>query len=393
MATSGWQNEQTWFTYSSNVRLIGNIRIDSITHSGSNLRIQGAIAGGARGTNNYYFHYNDYTSYAQPEGGSKLALGGKGKQWKVGAADTVVGFDVTLTGVSSGTTSRSFFVNFYGPNTNSVKATLRWTLYFDASGSAPSGLYINNIVPTWDTITATIGATNWGGISPGVLQLKVLAQEYVAGVAARQNSYTNNSGPVTTTITNYSETFNGPNWTIKGCGYYYTGLYTDNTAGATRYQGPTTYTPPAPGSLTYTDPGGEGTKVYPVVFTGVAENNNTSYDTANLTRTVRYKIDNAADWTYVANDAQAAITDNTTFNLSLPGSKSAVVEAWMTYHNLQSEVKSVTIFNGNAPSRVYGSVDGSSKLLYKLYGSVDGHSKEIVKLYGSVDGKAKSILG
>jgi hypothetical protein len=393
MATSGWQNEQTWFTYSSNVRLIGNIRIDSITHSGSNLRIQGAIAGGARGSNNYYFYYADYTSYAQPEGGSKIALGGKGKQWKVGAADTVVGFDVTLTGVSSGTTSRSFFVNFYGPNTNSVKATLRWTLYFDASGSAPSGLYINNIVPTWDTITATIGATNWGGISPGVLQLKVLAQEYVAGVAARQNSYTNNSGPVTTTITNYSETFNGPNWTIKGCGYYYTGLYTDNTAGATRYQGPTTYTPPAPGSLTYTDPGGEGTKVYPVVFTGVAENNNTSYDTANLTRTVRYKIDNAADWTYVANDAQAAITDNTTFNLSLPGSKSAVVEAWMTYHNLQSEVKSVTIFNGNAPSMVYGSVDGNSKLLYKLYGSVDGHSKEIVKLYGSVDGKAKSILG
>ena len=125
----------------------------------------------------------------------------------------------------------------------------------------------------------------------------------------------------------------------------------------------------------------------------MAENNNTSYDTANLTRTVRYKIDNAADWTYVANDTQAAITDNTTFNLSLPGSKSAVVEAWMTYHNLQSEVRSVTIFNGNAPSRVYGSVDGSSKLLYKLYGSVDGHSKEIVKLYGSVDGKAKSILG
>lgn len=393
MATSGWQNEQTWFTYSSNVRLIGNIRIDSITHSGSNLRIQGAIAGGARGSNNYYFYYADYTSYAQPEGGSKIALGGKGKQWKVGASDTVVGFDVTLTGVSSGTTSRSFFVNFYGPNTNSVKATLRWTLYFDASGNAPSGLYINNIVPTWDTITATIGATNWGGISPGTLQLKVLAQEYVAGVAARQNSYNNNSGPVTTTVTNYSDTFNGPNWTIKGCGYYYTGLYTDNTAGATRYQGPTTYTPPAPGSLTYTDPGGEGTKVYPVVFTGVAENNNTSYDTASLTRTVRYKIDNAADWTYVANDTQAAITDNTTFNLSLPGSKSAVVEAWMTYHNLQSEVKSVTIFNGNAPSRVYGSVDGSSKLLYKLYGFVDGHSKEIVKLYGSVDGKAKSILG
>lgn len=40
MATSGWQNEQTWFTYSSNIRLIGNIRVDSITHTGTNLRIK-----------------------------------------------------------------------------------------------------------------------------------------------------------------------------------------------------------------------------------------------------------------------------------------------------------------------------------------------------------------
>ena len=56
-------------------------------------------------------------------------------------------------------------------------------------------------------------------------------------------------------------------------------------------------------------------------------------------------------------------------------------------------MKTVTVYNGNAPSRAYGSVDGESKLLYKLYGSVGGESKEIIKLYGSVDGEAKAILG
>ena len=74
-----WLNEQTWFTYSSNIRLIGNISPSTITHTGTNLRVQGTIAAGARGSNNYSFYYLDYTSYAQPEGGSKIALGGKGR--------------------------------------------------------------------------------------------------------------------------------------------------------------------------------------------------------------------------------------------------------------------------------------------------------------------------
>lgn len=392
MATSGWQNEQTWFTYSSHIHLIGNIRIDSINHSGSNLRIRGAIAGGARGDNNYRFYYLDYTSYAQPEGGGKMALGGKGKTWRVGDGDEYADFDVTLTGVSPSTTSRSFFVNFYGPNTNSVVATLRWNLWFDASGSAPSGGSITNIVPKWDRITATIGGVYWGGLNPEIIQLKILKSVYVANVPARQNHYANNAGPITTTVTNQSNTLMNPTWVIHGCDFYYTGLYAQNSMGVLRYQGPTTYTPPAPGVLQATDPGGAGSKTYPCTYTGVVSNNATDYDQTKLNRTIRYKI-NDGEWVYVKNASVETLDTVTSFNVTVPADSDATIEAWMTYQNLQSEVSTTTLRNGNAPFHTYGSVDGKSKDIIKFYGSVNGQSKEIVKLYGSVDGKSKQIYG
>lgn len=408
MASSGWQDEQTWFTYSSNIRLIGNIRVDSITHSGTNLRIRGAIAGGARGSNNYSFYYLDYTSYAQPEGGSKLALGAKGKTWKVGSDDVHVSFDVTLSNVATTATSRSFYVNFYGPNTSSVVATLRWTLYFDASGSAPTGGNAVLKSSTWNSVTADVSVANWGGLA-GIFEGIVVTGTTNGAVAnidssnwdssARYSTRSNASGTsdlsatVLVSSSNYTIKFDNP-IDLQGLTHYKLAYWHSNQAGNTHgIENTVRYLPPSPSKLTYTDPGGEGSKTYPITFTGDTENNHSVYDTANLTRTVRYKIGDATDWTYVAQDQQALIGASTTFTVRVPGSQSAVIEGWMTYHGMQSEVKTVTIFNGNAPSRMSGSVDGHSKLMYKAYGSVNGVSKEMVKTYGSVDGVSRAILG
>ena len=400
-----WQNEQTWYTHNSNIRLIGNISPSSITHNGTTLRVQGTIAAGARGSSGSYFYYLDYTSYAQPEGGSKIALGGKGKTWKVGEGDTHVTFDVTLSNVPATATSRSFYVNFYGPNTNSVKATLYWTINFSASGSKPSGLSITNVSNTWDSVTFTSGA-NFGGLNGSNHSAIFTGSSNGAidnvtawGSLGRYEYFHDNSQDTSWTFTgtqaNASASYNSP-IDLKGMTHYKLGIWTNNAAGETytlESGAPLYYTPPAPSIFTYTDPGGEGTKNYPVVFKGDVDKNHTTYDTANLTRTVRYKVEGAADWTYVENAAEALVDAQTTFNVSIPGSKNAMIEGWMTYHGLQSEVKTLTLYNGNPPSRVYGSVDGQSKLCTKMYGSVGGTSVEIVKLYGSVNGKSKSILG
>ena len=405
MASSGWQIEQTWFTYSSNIRLIGNIYIDSINHSGSSLRIRGTIAGGARGSNNYRFYYLDYTSYAQPEGGSKIALGAKGRTWKVGDSDVHVDFDVTLSNVAATTSSRSFYVNFYGPNTSSVVATLYWTLDFDASGSAPSGVSISLDDSTWDSITATTSCTSTGGLNVRYAST-VITGSYngeidnlqtwdnahgIQGFTSASTSSTSFRGVYTDetcTFKNYSPI------SIEGLLHYKLMASVQNNAGATEVFQPTLhYLPPAPSKLTYTDPGGEGTKDFSVTFKGDVDKNHTTYDTASLTRTVRYKVNDAAEWTYVAEDEVALIGAETTFTVRVPGSQSAVIEGWQTYHGMQSDVKTLNLYNGNAPSRVYGPVDGESKLATKVYGSVNGQSKEIVKLYGSVDGQSKAILG
>lgn len=407
MASSGWQNEQTWYTYSNNVRLIGNIYISAITHSGTNLRIQGQIAGGARGSSGFYFHFNDYTSYAQPEGGSKLALGSKGKTWKVGDADEHVNFDVTLTNVQASDTSREFSVNFYGPNTNSVVATLKWTLSFDASGVAPSGGYITYNSSTDSSVNVTSGVTSWGGLTGGIQALVVTgssngeASSITAGnweLYGRRKVQWDNI-PVTTMsqtgdITSGNSVSIASPIEIKGMLHYKLAYYNTNVAGiSSGLEDQLRYLPPSVSKFTYTDPGGDGTKDYPVVFTGIADNNHTTYDTANLTRTVRYKVNNAGSWTYVVQDSQALIGANTSFTVRIPGGQSAVIEGWQTYHGMQSEMKTLNLYNGNAPSRAYGPVDGKSKLAVKCYGPVNKKSKNIIKLYGSVNGKARAILG
>lgn len=397
-----WLNEQTWFTYSSNIRLIGNIYISSITHTGTNLRIKGTIAAGARGSSNYRFYYSDYTSYAQPEGGNKIALGAKGRTWKVGDSDVHVDFDVTLSNVEASATSRSFYVNFYGPNTSSVKATLRWTLSFSASGSAPSGGYITYNSCTWDSINATSGVSSWGGID-GTLCLFVVTgttngdindattlgsyarREYWYGKTS-ELSHTFNADDAST-----SGTWYGTPLSIKGLLHYKIAYNNLNTAGTIAALDSTLrYLPPAPGQLAYSDPGGAGTKVVPVEYTGVVANNNANYDQSELTRSVRYKIDDG-QWVWVT-QAVTALDAVTSFDVSVPAGSYATVEAWMNYHGMSSEVSTVTIPNNNNPSFIYGSAGGESVATIKWYGPVSNVSKKIIKIYGSHEGVARKLF-
>ena len=407
MASSGWQGEQTWFTYSSNIRLVGNIYVSGITHSGTNLRIQGTISAGARGSNNYSFYYSDYTSYAQPESGGKIALGGKGKRWKVGESDTWVSFDVTLSNVPVTSTSRSFFVNFYGPNTNSVQATLRWNLSFDASMTAPTGPYINYTSSTYNSVQAVSGVSSWGGGSSTQMQaIIVVGSSYNDFNAITQENWYGKGRYVWTRATgNLSESFNmvvgeqsmtyNEPMALKGMIRYYLACWQTNSLGA-GYTINTTlrYMPPAPCLLTYTEQSaGGGAKKYTFTFVGDTNANYADYNPSNLSRSVRYKVNNASNWTYAEQGVNKALDATTTFTVTVPAYGNVKVDGWMTYNGLDSEHKTMTVYNGSAPSSVYGSVDGKAKTIEKFYGSVGGQSVEIVKLYGSVDGESVKLLG
>jgi len=252
-------------------------------------------------------------------------------------------------------------------------------------------LTYSNQVVTWDSLTATIGASNWGsGGDQKILQLKVLNESYVSGMASLQETSTG-ANSATLTVTNMSDQNAGSTGTVPnllGCSTYYPGVYVSNGAAAARLAQGAFTTPPAPGILGYT----KVANVYAFTYKGVPEDNNPNYQADLLKRTLRYKIDNG-NWEYVDNAAQRAIDYESVANISVPAGSTAIIEGWNTYgtDNLQSKVSTMTVSNSDTPVHAYGSVEGEAKEIKKLYGSVLGDTKELLSLYTSENGVAKKI--
>lgn len=399
MASSGWQNEQLVYDFDANNKLYGNVYIESIDHTGTSLNVICRVAFGNRGTSGASCWFNSGVQVSL-NGGSWHNIVGNGQHITVGSGDYYYPSSgtrsVTISNVPAGATSATLPVRFRSCNANDCSSTYfnttkNWTLSFDTSVTPPSGLTYSNQVVTWDSLTATIGASNWGsGGDQKILQLKVLNESYVSGMASLQETSTG-ANSATLTVTNMSDQNAGSTGTVPnllGCSTYYPGVYVSNGAAAARLAQGAFTTPPAPGILGYT----KVANVYAFTYKGVPEDNNPNYQADLLKRTLRYKIDNGS-WEYVDNAAQRAIDYESVANISVPAGSTAVIEGWNTYgaDNLQSKVSTMTVSNSDTPVHAYGSVEGEAKEIKKLYGSVLGESKELLSLYASENGVAKKI--
>lgn len=251
--------------------------------------------------------------------------------------------------------------------------------YLPAKGTAPSGPFATYDSSTWNSITFTAGVTSTGGMnirnhgavftgsSNGAID-SVHAWSSVGRYEYFHDSTQDLSYQFVATTANASVASFTP-IEIKGLLHYKLGVYADNSMGEVYTMVDTLYyLPPSRPIITYTDPGTIGAKTFPVVVTGDLQNNHTTYDSADLTRTVRYSIDGGA-WTYVIDNVVTALNASTTFNVTVPAGSSATVESWMSYHGMGSDVESTVLSNTNAPIRFYGSVDGRAKLLDPVYGT------------------------
>ena len=399
MASSGWQNEQLVYNFDANNKLYGNVYIESIDHTGTNLTVICRVAFGNRGTSGASCWLNNGVQVSL-NGGRWHNIVGNGQHITVGSGDYYYPSSgtrsVTISNVPAGATSATLPVRFRSCNANDCSSTYfdttkNWTLSFDTSVTPPSGLTYSNQVVTWDSLTATIGASNWGsGGNQKILQLKVLNESYVSGMASLQETSTG-ANSATLTVTNMSDQNAGSTGTVPnllGCSTYYPGVYVSNGAAAARLAQGAFTTPTAPGIHGYT----KVANVYAFTYKGVPEDNNPNYQADLLKRTLRYKIDNG-NWEYVDNAAQRAIDYESVANISVPAGSTAVIEGWNTYgtDNLQSKVSTMTITNSDAPVHAYGSVDGEAKEIKKLYSSVVGDTKELLSLYTSEDGVANKI--
>lgn len=372
MASSGWQGQKNVQT-SVYPHMALNLYINSISHSGTTLTFKGYVQVVCTSG---YISYNG-ASVSLTGGGSKsinLNLNSSGTK----SANTGT-FTCTISNVSQSTTSRSVTASLSAGSVASGSAS--WTIYFDASAQPPSGVTATNIVTTWQSITSDIAVSNWGGGTGKSFELKILNRAYVAGVSALQDVVADQDS-ATITIDNNSTRFQAETDTVpdlKGCGHYYLGVYATNHIAETRYQAGEVYLPPAPVSVTYARV--TNTNKWNISMTGVAANNIEGYDTTQLTRTISYQADGAGDWIYLKNAEVAAITDVTTFQMTIAASHYVKIKFYMTYKGSNSEVYEITITNSDTPAHTYGSVSGLSKELAPIYCSVSGVTKHLEKLY------------
>ena len=299
----------------------------------------------------------------------------------------------SISNVSATTTSKTLKVTLStsctGGSGYNIGGSAEWTVTFPASTSAPTGLYINNISSTWDSVSGTVGLTSYGtGSGTKRLQMLVLYEEYVAGLPHRYDRTTSGALSYNATVDNNSTAAGAGGIDIKGCGLYYTGVYVNNGSESSRLAGPSIYTPPAPVIFNYVRIG--ETDQWQVTLTGDPNNNNTDYTAAQLTRSLRYKIDNGS-WVNVETAEVKAIDATTIVTITVPATSTATIEGWMTYQGLNSEVGSITITNSDAPVHLYGSVNGQAKELVHVYGSVNGRAVKLTKIYASVGGVAKLV--
>ena len=371
MSSSGWQGQKNVQT-SKYPHMALNLYITSISHSGTQLNYNGYVKVVCTSG---YISYNNAT-VTLTGGGSKsvnLNLNSSGTT----SVNTGT-FYCGVSGVGEAATTANVTASLSAGSAASGSAT--WTLSFNASATAPT-VTVTNISSTWDSITADVDVTNWGGGTLKAFIFKVANRAYVQNVSALQDVH-QNVDSATSTITNNSEQYTGTIDTVpvlKGMGQYYLGVHAGNGVVSTHYQAGSTYLPPAPAILQSARQGTSND--WTVTVKNTPANNIDDYATADLTYTVRYQEDGSGTWVTWKNAVSTTIDAVNTMTKTVGAGHSCVIQAWYTYKGFTSQVAQTTIDNTSIPVHTYGSVNGLSKELAPIYGSVDGESVTLQKIY------------
>lgn len=361
MATSGWQNEQRIHTIQAEIYFNGNVRIDGITHSGSNLRVWGSIAFCARGTSGWSGYFNAGVYAAAPTQADGQILG-NGQSLYVGT-DVYRSFDVTIGGVSPATTSYNFGVRYHSEY---FDKTLTWTLSFGASGTQPTGLTatLGDVGPDWADIDVSI--SSYG--SPATS-----ANRYIEGAVLGGSSYGapyryKTATAVTSSTLRIDNSTSGALTITPNTAYHYGG-YASNTVMSTSTVAGRFTTLPAVPVISAVD---QGHGQIAVTVTHANEG-------SALSITEEYSVDGGSTWTTITGGA---------FTLNLSAQTVVTVRRSSSAGSSQDTVTVTPTFTVG----IYASVINRSKSMKKVYVSVNSMSKKAIKGYASVNGKTKLVF-
>lgn len=363
MASSGWQGEQTltsWGSYGAH--LAGDVRIDSIVHSGSTVTVSGAVRCALRTNSSSASAWSDaVTGYVT--GGSTVSFGGSFRGTKTSPDVRDRSFTATLSATSSAT-SVTLSVRFAGGSLNTTKS---WTLSMDPGGSAPAVPSISIVNVADNNATFNVTESDYGDpasatgryIEAGIMAQNSYGGNYRAKMAANVSSA---EITVSNTSYDYGSLVITPNTT------YYYGAYANNTV------------------LSASGVAGQFTTL-PAYITNVVANDD---GTGNVTISVIHGAEGSDDTVYTEYSY-----DQSTWNAVQDEFHITVHSATTIYIRRENSTGATPIYTVSiVPTtsvKLYGSVNNQAKEIKTLYGSVGGQSKKIVKLYGSVNGRSKLI--
>ena len=152
MASSGWQGDVTLTSEGFGYDYMkGNLRIDSITHSGDTVTVSGAFGvHNAGGYESYYVYpinaaVNGSTGYQQVVAGNQHI-----------ATDAWVTSNVTFSFSAAATASSANIEVLWNYNNGTASNSITYTLYFDPAVTPPTGLNVSGVTTTKDSVTGNV---------------------------------------------------------------------------------------------------------------------------------------------------------------------------------------------------------------------------------------------
>lgn len=251
---------------------------------------------------------------------------------------------------------------------------------FPGTSSPPTGLSCSNIVRGQDGFTATVSITGWGVNNTGTVDRYRELQCWSGDMTGDRRYQPVRGDALTGTIT-VNNSSSGA-LTIIPNTMYTIGVYATNGAAATGSTGVGQYTTLPPTTSISNTAVTENS----ASFTYSVPNQGGKYD-----MTLSYQLDGGALVTVTTLSGSGSKSGTFTVSGLTPGT-TYTLTASLTTNAGEVVSNTVTFTTAQASVKLYGSVNGQTKLVRKLYGSVNGQTKEIKKLYGSVNGQAKRIL-
>lgn len=374
MASSGWQGEVTlvdqgfgydWFK--------GDLRVDSITHSGSTVTVSGVLAVKNTRSGSGYSYYIDPIN-ARAAGGAYQQIVAGNQHINDGS---MVSKSVTFTfSAGASETSKQVTVDwlYYGGGRSNSKT---YTLYFDADATAPTGLDVTGVTVGAQSIKATVSVTGWGGAGDASSRYREL-QVWSGNMSGDSRKQTATGNTLSSEIT--CNNSSSGTLTLTPNTKYYIGAYATNGTLNTGSQ-------PFGTAITNVPTAGA------TMGTVTARSATINWSIANQGGERDIKIDYSLDsgsWTTVTTaTGSGAKSGSFTLNNLTPNSSHTIVVRSSAVGGSVAGGTTLNFTMADWPTKIYCSVNNSRKRVKRIYCSVGGQRKKVKKIYCSVNGVAK----